>query len=99
RTATARSTVVSSSARPRSISRWPFVHREIDRGLALLVLVGTLEPDATPSIVARRLRERMDEHALAALFPLAALLDDARIVHAGEILARAPGERARAVVI
>jgi len=49
--------------------------------------------------VTRRLRERMDEHALAALFLLAALLDDARIVHAGEILARAPGERARAVVI
>jgi hypothetical protein len=75
------------------------VRREIDHGLALLVLVGTLEPDATPSIVARRLRERMDEHALAALFLLAALLDDARLVHAGEILARAPGERARAVVI
>jgi hypothetical protein len=78
---------------------WPSVHREIDRGLALLVLTGTLEPDATPSIVRRRLRERMDEHALAALFLLAALLDDARIVRAGELLARAPGERARAVVL
>jgi AAA family ATP:ADP antiporter len=78
---------------------WPLVLREIERGLALLVVAGTLEPDATPSIVTRRLRERMDEHALAALFLLAALLDDARIVRAGELLARAPGERARAVVV
>jgi AAA family ATP:ADP antiporter len=77
---------------------WPSVHGEIDRGLALLVIAGTL-PGATPSIVRRRLRERMDEHALAALFLLAALLDDARLVRAGELLARAPGERARAVVL
>jgi AAA family ATP:ADP antiporter len=77
---------------------WPSVHGEIDRGLALLVIAGTL-PGATPSIVRRRLRERMDAHALAALFLLAALLDDARLVRAGEVLARAPGERARAVVL
>jgi CRP-like cAMP-binding protein len=75
------------------------VQHEIERGLVLLVATGTLEPDATPSIVARRLRERMDEHALAALFLLAALLDDVRLVRAGEILARAPGDRARAVVL
>jgi AAA family ATP:ADP antiporter len=78
---------------------WPSVRREIDRGLALLVLAGALEPDAMPSIVARRLRERMDEHALAALFLLAAVLDDARLVRAGELLSHAPGARARAVVL
>jgi AAA family ATP:ADP antiporter len=78
---------------------WPLVRREIDRGLALLVIAGALEPDATPSIVTRRLRERMDHHALAALFMLAALLDDTRIVRAGELLARTPGERARAVLL
>src|SRR5262249_52280832 len=77
--------------RPDGLAHWwAAVRREIDRGLALLVIAGTLEPNATPSIVVRRLRERMDHHALAALFLLAALLDDARLVRAGELLARAP---------
>jgi hypothetical protein len=62
------------------------------------VLADALDPAATAAVVVRRLRERMDEHALAALFLLAALLDDPRVARAAELLAR-PGGGGRAVAL